>query len=105
MDRMSDSGSDDGGSSPLVVTNKTEIQKKKKKFTFNFLFLDFCFSMRSFGGKAQQSSRKESLLSIFFFWIFVFQSGALEERRSSHEKKIYFQFSLFGFFILNCSFG
>jgi hypothetical protein len=55
MDRMSDSGSDDGGSSPLVVTNKTKIQKKKIESKLSFLFLDFCFSKRSFGGKAQQS--------------------------------------------------
>ena len=50
MDRMPDSGSGDGGSSPLAVTNKTKSQK-----------------------------RKESPLSIFFFGVFVFQSEALEE--------------------------
>jgi hypothetical protein len=48
--------------------------------------------------KQKSRKRKESLLSIFFFWISVFQSGALEERRSSpQEKKVYFQFSFSGF--------
>ena len=47
MDRMADSGSDDGGSSPLVVTNKTKKHKKERKLAFNFFFVLFRLSARS----------------------------------------------------------
>jgi hypothetical protein len=69
-----------------VVTNKSKSPKKKRKLAFNFLFWAFAFSKRSFGGPTQRSAVNPlvgSSLSIFFFGLLLFQSGALEARRSA----------------------
>ena len=77
MDRMSDSGSDDGSSSLLVVTNKRKTRKKKRKRAFNFLFSGFSFSKRSFGRSAQRSEAQSSRDDLILY------GTALEEVRSA----------------------